>query len=143
MGNLDLFLKSNKKKIENQEYAVTKSLCDETGEPLKWKLRAVTTKESERIREACTREVQVPGKKNMYRQKFDSSAYTAKIVCAAIVYPDLENKELQDSYGVMSPEELVQEMVDNPEEYSALLQFINDMSGLSETLEDDVDKVKN
>lgn len=143
MGNLSLFLKSNKKKMENQEYAATKSLCDENGEPLKWTLQPVTTKISEKIREACTKEVPVHGKKGMYRQKFDSADYMAKVICESVVYPDLEDKQLQDSYGVMTPEELIVEMVDNPEEYNALAEFITNMSGLTETLQDAVDEVKN
>lgn len=143
MGNLTLFLKSNKKKEEDQEYAATQSLCDENGNPLKWKLQHVTTKQSEKIREACTKDVPIPGKKGMYRQKFDSNAFVAKIICASVVYPDLENKELQDSYGVMTPEELIQEMIDNPAEYNAFADYVQDMNGFDKTIDDEVNEVKN
>ena len=47
MSNLSLFLKKNKVQKENTFYAATKSLCDEKGNPLKWELKAITTKEND------------------------------------------------------------------------------------------------
>lgn len=143
MGNLSLFLKKNKKIRTNTQYAATKSLCDENKEPLKWEIRALTTKESEDIRTACTTEVPVPGKAGMYRPKVDSKMYIAKLITACVVFPDLYNKELQDSYGVKTPEDLLKEMVDDPVEYNAFAEFIQNFNGLDETLENKVDAAKN
>ena len=143
MGNLSLFLKKNKKIRENTRYAATKSLCGEDGKPLKWEIKAVTTKESEDIRVACTTDVPVPGKKGMYRPKVDSDTYVAKLIAAAVVFPDLYNKELQDSYGVKTPEDLLKEMVDDPAEYNAFAEFVQGYSGLEETLADKVEEAKN
>ena len=143
MGNLSLFLKKNKKIRENTKYAATKSLLDENGEPLKWEIRALTTKESEDIRVACTMDVPVPGKKGMYRPKVDSKEYIAKLITSCVVFPDLYNKELQDSYGVKTPEDLLKEMVDDPTEYNAFAEFVQGYSGLDETLEDKVEEAKN
>lgn len=143
MGNLSLFLKKNKKVKENTQYAATKSLCDEKGEPLKWEIRPLTTTEAEDIRVLCTAEVPIPGKKGMYRPKVDSGVYIAKLIAASVVFPDLYNKELQDSYGVKTPEELLKEMVDNPGEYNAFAEFVQNYSGLDETLEDKREEAKN
>lgn len=143
MGNLSLFLKKNKKVKTNTKYAATKSLCDENGKPLEWEIKALTTKESEDIRTKCTDEVPITGKPGMYRPKIDSKMYIAKLITSCVVFPDLYNKELQDSYGVKTPEDLLKEMVDDPTEYNAFAEFIQNFSGLDETLPDKVEEAKN
>ena len=143
MSNLSLFLKKNKKLKANTQYVATKSLCDENGKPLEWEVKALTTKESERIRTECTTEVQVTGKPGVYRPKVDSNTYVAKLIAACVVTPDLYNKELQDSYGVKTPEDLLKEMIDNPAEYNAFAEFVQNYSGLDESLNDKVEEAKN
>lgn len=143
MGNLSLFLKKNKKVKANAFYAATKSLCDENGEPLKWEIKPLTTKESEDIRTSCTTEVQVPGKRGMYRPKVDSKMYIARLISSCVVFPDLYNAELQDSYGVKTPEDLLKAMVDNPAEYDDFANFVQNFSGLDESLADKVEEAKN
>lgn len=143
MGNLSLFLKKNKIERKNSFYAATKSLCDENGNPLMWEIRPITTKMSEKIREECTYEVPVKGKPGQYRQKYDGDKYIAKLICSAVVYPDLNSTELQDSYGVMKPEDLIQEMIDDPTEYSEFAKYITEESGLEETMNDKVEEAKN
>jgi hypothetical protein len=143
MGNLSLFLKKNKKVKTNAHYAATKSLCDENGNPLEWEIKPLTTKEAEDIRTECTTEVPVTGKPGMFRPKLDSKMYFAKLISACIVFPDLYNAELQDSYGVKTPEDLLKEMVDDPTEYNAFAEFIQNFNGLDETLADKVEEAKN
>jgi len=142
MSNFSKFMKANKIQKQNVMHPVTKSLVDENGEPLLWEIKPLTTKENERIRESCTIEVPVKGKPNVFRPKVDMEKYQTKMVCAAIVSPDLNNAELQNSYGVMSAEELIKEMVDNPAEYTDLTVFIQKLSGFK-TLQEDVDEAKN
>lgn len=142
MNTFSSFMKKNKIKKENVKYAATKSLTDEKGNPLEWEIKAVTTKEAEKIREACTTEVPVKGKSVRFRPKFDSVLYTTKLNVAAIVYPDLYNAELQDSYGVKTPEDLLKEMVDSPAEYVDLCDFVQKHSGF-ETMQEKVDTAKN
>ena len=143
MGNLSAFLKKNKKEKKTTEYPATKSLCDENGEPLKWTIRALTTKESERIREECTTEIPVTGKPGMYRNKVNTHKLLTKMICAAVVYPDLNAVELQNSYGVMCAEDLIDEMVDNPDEFGNFAAFVQQYSGFEETLQEKVDEAKN
>ena len=126
MGNLKAFLKQNKKAKKTTQFAATKSLCDENGDPL-----------------LCTIEVPVTGKPGLYRQKVNTDELLRKMICAAVVEPDLHNAELQDSYGVMSAEALIVEMVDNPEEFGELATFVQEYSGIDETLQEKVDEAKN
>lgn len=143
MSNLKAFLKTNKKEKKTTQYPATKSLCDENGNPLMWTVRALSTKESENIREQCTVEVPVTGKPGLYRPKVNSNMLLRKLICAAVVEPDLHNKELQDSYGVMSAEDLVVEMIDTPEEFGAFSTFVQQYSGMDETMQEKVDEAKN
>ena len=107
MSGLSRFLKKNKVQKQNAKYAATRSLVDEDGKPLEWELRPLSTRESEQIRIACSMEVPVTGKPGQYRQKLDSAKYIVKMLAAAVVYPDMQNAELQDSYGVTDPEYLL------------------------------------
>lgn len=143
MSNLSRFLKDNKIKKENTTYAATKSLVDEKGKPLLWTIKPLTTKENDAIRDECTIEVPIKGRTGAYREKLNISKYMAKLIVASVVEPDLNNKELQDSYGVMGAEDLIKEMIDNAGEYNAFAEFIQKFNGFTETIQDEVDEAKN
>ncbi len=142
MSNLNRFLKENKIVKENVKYAATKSLVDEAGKPLLWEIQPLSTKKNENIRESCTIEIPVKGKPNLFREKIDSAKYTAKLIASSVVFPDLYDKDLQDSYGVMTPEELIMEMIDDPGEYGDFAQFITEFNGFSD-INDDIEEAKN
>jgi hypothetical protein len=143
MSNLNQFFKNNKKQKENVQFAATSSLVDENGNPLKWTIKPLTTKESEDIRDACTIEVPVKGKPNMFRPKLNVNQYLSKMMVASIVEPNLYNAELQDSYGVKTPEDLLKEMIDDPGEYNAFVAFVQNLNGFNKSLEDMVEEAKN
>lgn len=124
MSKFAKFMKANKVVKENVKYAVTNSLLDENGKPLLWELRQISSKENEDLRESCMLEVQVTGKLGVYRQKFKSGECIRKLAAASVVYPDLYDAELQDSYGIKTPEELLLVIVDNLGEYSELTAFV-------------------
>lgn len=143
MSNLSLFLKKNKIQKQNTFFAATKSLCDEKGEPLLWEIRAISTAENDQLREECTIEVPIKGKPNMYRPKVNTSKYIGKMLAASVVFPDLMNAELQDSYGVNTPEDLLKQMIDNPAEYNDFANFIQNFSGFDTSMDDKVAEAKN
>lgn len=143
MSKFSKFMKSNKIEKKNEMYAVTKSLCDESGKPLEWEFRHITSKENEDLRDSCTVEVPITGKPNMFRQKVRSSLYIQKMIAASVVAPDLYDKELQDSYGAMTPEELLLAMVDDPGEYNDLAAFVQKFQGFNVSFDEKVDDAKN
>lgn len=143
MSKFSRFMKQNKIKKENTTFAPTKSLLDENGEPIKFIIKPLTTKENEDIREACTVDIPVTGKPNIFRPKLNTSKYLAKMLCSCIIEPNLFDKELQDSYGVMTPEDLIREMIDDPGEYQDFVTFIQNFNGFNVSLEDKVDDAKN
>ena len=143
MSKFSRFMKAKKIAQKNEKFAPTQSLRDENGKPLEWEFKKISAKENEEIREACTMEVQVKGKPNMFRPKVKTSEYLAKMIAASVVYPDLYDKELQDSYGVMTPEDLVYAMVDNAGEYQELSVWLQNFQGFTKTMDDKVDEAKN
>lgn len=143
MSDMNLFMKKNKKVRENAFFPATKSLVDAKGEPVQWEIRPLTTREDERIRDECTKEMPIPGKRNQYRTKIDVNQYMTKQMTSAIVNPNLFDAVLQDSYGVKTPEELLKELIDDPSEFSDFGMFIREHSGFDADVEEVVEEAKN
>ncbi|NBJ89922.1 phage tail assembly chaperone [Acutalibacter sp. 1XD8-36] len=143
MSNFSQFMKANKKVKENTTYAATKSIVDKDGKPVLWELRPISSKENTELRESCMKEIPIKGKNGMYRQKISTSEYIAKLLVASCVSPDLYDSALQDSYGVMTPEELLYALVDDPGEYDDFAAFVQKFNGFTTSLEDKVDEAKN
>lgn len=143
MSKFARFMKENKVAKKNEKHPVTKSLCNDTGNPLEWEFRHISSKENENIRESCTFEVPVTGKPNVFRQKINTSLYIRKMVAASVVVPDLYDAELQDSYGVKTPEDLLMEMVDDPGEYNDLAAYVQEFQGFNVSFGEKVDEAKN
>lgn len=136
-------MKQNKIPKQNVKYPAVKSLKDENGSVLEWELKHLTSRENDLIRDECTCEIPIAGKPNMYRSKLNASLYLRRLIAASVVYPDLYNAELQDSYGVKSPEDLIYAMVDEPGEYSELAAYVQKLSGFDVTLEEKAEQAKN
>lgn len=143
MSKFSRFMRANKIEQKNERYAPTASLQDENGKPLEWEFKKISTKENEELRDSCTIEIPVKGKPNLYRQKTNTAQYIAKLIAASTVYPDLLDAELQDSYGVKTPEELLYAMVDDAGEYQELTLWVQNFQGFSKSFDDKVDEAKN
>ena len=61
----------------------------------------------------------------------------------SVAEPDLYDRELQDSYGVATPEDLLLAMVDDPGEYNDLAAFVQKFQGFNISFDDKVDEAKN
>lgn len=142
MSKFTMFMRQNKIVKLNEKYAPTDSLLDENGKPLEWEFRHLSSKENDELRDACTRDVQVTGKPNVFRPRVDTSQYLAKLAVASTVVPDLYDAELQDSYGVSTPEDLLYALVDDAGEYQELCAWIQRYQGFTKGLEDKVEAVK-
>lgn len=140
--SLSAFLKQNAVKVENEKYAVSKRFLDDKGKPEKWEIRAITSAEDEEIRKSCTKKVPVPGKRGQYTQDVDYNAYVAKMCVACTVYPNLNDKELQDNYGVMGAESLLKAML-LPGEYGDYAAKVQAICGFDQSFQDLVDEAKN
>ncbi len=143
MSNFSRFMKQNKTRKGNKKYAPTISLTSEDGQPLKFEFRHISSKENEDLRDKCMIDIPMKGKPNLYRTKLNSSKYLVEMIVASTVYPDLYNKELQDSYDVKTPADLLYALVDDPGEYADLAAWVQEYQGFTETIDDKVEKAKN
>lgn len=132
MSNLSFFLKKNKKTRENVKYAATKSLCDENGKPLEWEIKPLNSREYDQLMADCSDD----------KGKMDWVMFRERLVTACVAEPNLNSSELQDSYGVMSAEDLLRAMVDDPLEFSAFYKFVDNMSS-SGNIDEKIEQAKN
>lgn len=142
MNNLSAFLKQNALKNENVKFVASKRFVDDSGKPIEWEICGITSEDDEAIRKACTRKVPIPGKKGQYTPETDYNAYLGKLAARCTVYPNLNNAELQNSYGVMGADTLLKTML-NPGEYAEYLAKIQEVNGFDVTMEELVDQAKN
>lgn len=142
MSNLTAFLAQNAVKVENVKYAASKSFVDENGKPMEWEIASITSEEDELLRKTCTKRMPVPGKRNMFTPETDFNAYIAKQAVKCTVYPNLNDVELQNSYGVMGGEALLKVML-KPGEYAEYISKVQEVNGFDVPLEDAVEEAKN
>ncbi len=143
MSKLKLFLRENQEQAENVFYAATETIKDEKGKPVQWEFRHLSQDEIEEIQKMCTKEVPDIMRKGSYRTKVDSAKLTAQLIAASVVYPDLNDVELQNNHEVRSAEALLKKLVYKPGEYNALAEFFNNISGFNKSFSDEVEEAKN
>lgn len=128
---LEAFLKQNAHLPENEKCIVSKRFS-ENGEAILWEYRAITSDEDEMLRNAS------------YKKggELDMDKYLGLLAACCTVYPDLENVNLQDSYGVMGADSLLKAML-TPGEYASYLDKIGKINGFDEDFSGKVNTAKN
>ena len=140
MSDFKAFLQQNALETENIKFPVSNRFLDENKKPIDWEIKAVTSDEDARIRKAYTKKV--TGKGGVVTQNFDAEEYLAALAARCVVYPNLNNAELQNSYGVMSAEQLVKKML-KPGEYQMLMQKVQEVNGYDVGINELVEEAKN
>lgn len=138
--SLSAFLAQNAKKVDNRKIAASPRFVDENGKPMEWEITCITASENQKLRKESTRNVPT-SKRGQYTQDFDTALYQAKLATKCVVFPDLNDKELQDSYGAMSAEQLISAML-TPGEFDDLILAIVELNGFN-TEGELVDEAKN
>lgn len=110
-NTLNAFMCNNVEQIENAKFAPSPRFKGEDGKPIEWEIRCISADDYSRIRSACIKQVQVPGKKNQFTQQLDTYAFQAKVCAACTVFPPLGDATLQNDWGVAKPEELLGKML--------------------------------
>lgn len=103
------FLKGNAKPIENIEMIVSKRFTDNEGNPIPWILKQLTGKESNELRKRFTKKIK--NKLGRIEEQFNSEGYQEAFITNSIVFPDLTNTKLQQSYGALGAYDLLQKML--------------------------------
>ena len=123
------------------KYAASPRFRNQEGKPEQWELRCLTGAEDEALRMACVRRVPVPGRRGIFMSEPDPDLYLGKLAAACTVYPDLRDRELQDSYRVMGEDALLKAML-TAGEYAAYLEKAQEICGFGLESQE-VDEAKN
>lgn len=106
------FMAQNVARIENKKIVVSNRFKDpETGKPMEWEIRALTNEENDDLQRRAMVNIPVVGQRGAFTRELDNVKYSAMLLAASVVYPDLNDAELQDSYGVKTPEALINKML--------------------------------
>ena len=135
------FMAQNAARIENKKIVVSNRFKDENGNPMQWEIRALTNEENDELQRRAMVNVPVAGQRGMFTRELDNVKYSSMLLAASVVYPDLNDAELQDSYGVKTPEALINRML-YTREATTLAQEIANLSNF-ENLADSEKKKKN
>ena len=135
--NLSAFLNPIEK--ENKKVVVSDRFV-ENGKPVEWEIKTIAEEKEEAIRKSCT--IKKKGKNGAMEKELDENLFNAKMAVESIVYPDLQNAELQDHYNALGAEDLLKKMLTSGEYWSFVL-FIQEFNGYGKTLDDMVDEAKN
>ena len=133
MSNLSAFLHPVTMQ-EEKEVVISKRFLDEDGKPAKFRIRSVTQDEADALLKQSTRTVKK--RDGSMEQTVDDQNFNRRLIVAATVMPDFRAKELCDAYGVLDPLLVPGKMLFSGE-FSNLLREILDLSGLTNSLEDE------
>lgn len=108
-----------------------------------WTIKSLTAEETSELRKLATKR-ELNKRTHQYEQATDQNKFADSVLTAAVVVPDLNNAELQKSWGCIGePEKLLKRML-SMGEYTELSNAVMDLSGLNDDDSNDlVDTAKN
>lgn len=137
MSNLSAFFAQNKIQTPNIKYVASKTFVDpETKKPLEWELKKLDSDVTESMKKSCRKRVKVG---NEWTVEQDADLFTLKVTAAAVVFPDLKDAELQNSFGVMGEEALLRHML-SPGELQRLSNKVAELCDFG--ADDEVELIK-
>lgn len=135
--SLNGFFKSNAKSLPDVKVVVSERFTNEDGSPIEWVLHPISTKLVEEITKRNTKTTIKNGKKESV---VNEENLNAELLEAVVLYPSLNDAELQDSYGVSSANELLSVML-YPGETQVLTAALQEV--MAGTKANDIDELKN
>lgn len=135
--SLNGFFKSNAKSLPDVKVVVSERFTNEDGTPIEWVLHPISTKKVEEITKRNTKTAIKNGKKE---STVNEENLNAELLEAVVLYPSLNDAELQDSYGVSSANELLSVML-YPGETQVLTNALQEV--MAGTKANDIDELKN
>ena len=140
MSDFSVFMAGNVKENEIVKYVASKRFAAK-GKPVEWEIKAVTSDVDEALRKECTKRVSM-GKNGQHAPELDTNKYIGKLAVACTVYPNLNEVELQSSYGAMDGASLLKKML-LPGEYAMYCNKVMEVNGFEMGFDELVDEAKN
>lgn len=134
MSSLNAFL--NPVKVENKKVIISNRFLDENGKAIPFEIRAITQEENKKLINKNTKR----DKKGV--EVFNRGEYLAELTATAVVFPDLNNAELQKGYNCLGATSLIQKML-LVGEFAELANQVQIISGLDEDINKDIEEAKN
>ncbi len=134
MASLSAFL--HPEQAENKEVIVSERF-KENGKPVPFVIRPITQDENGELLKKYRKVDKKTG-----NETFNRVAYNHALTALAVVEPDLNNAELQKAWGVLGSEKLLTKML-YVGEFANLLEAVQDLSGLDQDINDDIEEAKN
>ncbi|WP_301861144.1 hypothetical protein [uncultured Megasphaera sp.] len=138
---LSAFFKENEIVKEPVKYVASKRFVDANGDPVEWELRALTNDEIDTLQHRCQKKVPVKGTRD-YQTVFDRERFTMEFTLKSIVYPNLNDTELQTNRGVVGAEALLKDLL-TPGELADLYLASSEASDFQTGMDDKIKTVKN
>lgn len=140
-NNLQAFMAENAIPAENVKYPASPRFLDKDNKPLEWELRVLTNDETDEILQSCKKKEFTPGTRD-YKIVTDSDKFAVDLVCASVVYPNLNDAVLQNSYHAIGAADLVKKML-TPGEFNDLSYAVQEANGFKVGMADKIKKAKN
>lgn len=129
--SLNGFFKNKAKQVDDVRVVVSERFADKEGKPLEWVLHPISTKLVEEITKNNTVTKIVNGKRV---KETNEENLNADLLEQVVLFPRLNDADLQDSYGVTNVNDLLSTML-YPGETQVLTQALQDvMSGKTNTV---------
>lgn len=133
---LKAFFMQNAEQIPNKKVVISRRFKGEDGKPIEWELKALDAGTQQDIRTKAMEMKATGGKNANVKMNYNTALSNILTAINAVVFPDLGDKDLQDSYGVKKPEELIGKML-LPDEFDKLIDEIGAFSESPEEIEEE------
>ncbi|MBR2143773.1 hypothetical protein [Anaerovibrio sp.] len=138
--DLQAFLMQNAIAAPVIEYVASKRFVA-NGNPVAWKIQPITNEENDEILSQCKKKSFIPGTREI-QVTTDQDKYAAMVLAKCIVYPNLNDAALQDSYQAVGAEELIKKML-TPGEYTNLFLAVQNANGFDTGMDEKIKEAKN
>lgn len=135
-NNKDLYGFLHPELIGEKEIVVSSRFKDKDGKVIPFTIRPLSQDVCDEIQKQCIR----TDKKG--NSVFDRVKYVSETTAASVVFPDLQNADLQKAYGVLGSVQLLSKMLYS-NEYNDLVEAVQELSGLNESFQEVKDEAKN
>lgn len=142
MSNLKAFLNENAIKRENVKVVVSDRFVNEKNQPVEWELSVLDNAQYEELVNECKKRVPINGDHRQTTIETDVNKLVDLLISTCTVYPNLNDVELQDSYGTIGDIATVKAML-TPGEYATLSASVQQCLGFSVDMNDKVKEAKN
>lgn len=139
--SLKAFMREEFLRREPVKYAASSRLTDESGAPIEWELRVLTNDEVEAILDRHTRRVPIKGTRQ-YQKETDTEAVFMDMALASVVFPNLNDGDLQAFYSAVGAEHLLKKIL-TPGELTDLLLAVQQACDYDTGMGEKIKTVKN